>query len=133
VAKQRGKSARFIDPEEERWRKTYPKFPGVAKCVELLRSPNVFGTWTDIISEELVAHAPQIAQELFAAFHDEPDAWVKMILLSVIAEARLPEAMPILLEHLGSEDTSLRRYAITGLKNLGTKEARTALWAAGAV
>ena len=55
---------KHIDPECERWDRKFPRFPGVAKCVELLRSGNVRGTWVDIICDELTTHAHESVQEI---------------------------------------------------------------------
>src|SRR5260370_1408574 len=41
----RAKGVGMVDPEYKRWKRKYPKFPCVAKCVEVLRSRNVRGTW----------------------------------------------------------------------------------------
>jgi len=39
--------------------------------------------------------------------------------------------LPFLLEHLNDENESIRDWAVRGLRDLDTKEARTALWRAG--
>jgi hypothetical protein len=121
----------FVDPEEERWHRKYPRFPGVRRCVELLHRRAVRGTWVDIICYELRAHARETSRELLDAFRAEPDDRVRAILLAVIAEARLSEALPLLVENLGVEDERLRFRARAGLEDLGTREARAALWQAG--
>ncbi len=117
------------DPEEERWQKKYPNFPGVHKCIELLRSPNVKGTWVDIICMELQDHAADNFVELVEAIHSETDERVKILLLAALAEAGLPEAVPVLTESLHSSLDSLRYWAKFGLEKVGNKEARAALWA----
>lgn len=118
----------MIDPEEERWRKKYPHFPGVQKCVELLRSSNVNGTWVDIICSELHNHAAESFSELAAAMDAEENERVRILLLAALAEAGLPEAIPILSENLQSTQESLRYWAEYGLEKVGTKEARAILW-----
>lgn len=65
---------------------------------------------------------------LFDAVRAEEDVWVKPILLGAIVEAGLPDAFPLFVEFLRSDDISLRHWAVHGLARLGTKEARTALW-----
>ena len=116
------------DPEEDRWRKKYPHFPGVQKCVELLRSSNVKGTWVNIICLELQAHAASNLSELVAAINAEEDERVKILLLAALAESGLPEAVPVFEEYLQSVQESLRYWAKFGLEKAGTREARTALW-----
>jgi HEAT repeat protein len=125
------KKTATVDPEYERWKRKYPKFPGVAKCVDLLRSPNVHGSWVNIICAELQENASKIGKELVDAFRTETDIGVRRILLGVIAEAKILEALPTLVENLKSPDESLRYWAIEGLKGLNTPEARRALWEAG--
>jgi len=119
-----------MDPEYDRWKRKYPRFPGVAKCVDLLRSRNVHGSWVDIICQELQDHVAESVSELLTAFRAEPNGVVRLILLGIIAEARLPEALPLLTEYLHSTDVSLQRSAEFGLQNLGTSEARQVLWEA---
>lgn len=117
-----------VDPEQERWLKKYPHFPGVGECVMLLKCSNVSGTWVDIICEELTAYAGENAVELIAAVRTEPEEGVKALLLAALAEAGLPEAVPVLAENLTSAQDRLRYWAKLGLKKIGTKEARTLLW-----
>jgi hypothetical protein len=119
-----------IDPGYTRWKRKYPRFPGVGKCVELLRRRNVQGGFLDAVCGALQANAAAHAQELIEAFRSEPDERVRWILLGIIAEARLPEALPVLRESLRSADAMLRYWATTGLQHLNTPEARRALWEA---
>lgn len=119
-----------IDPEEVRWNQTYPRFPGVAKCVELLHNRNVKGTWVDIICIEPLRHAPESADELIAATQDAianaPDT--AKILLHVLSDAKLPQALPLFAELLVSSDTKFHSYARTGLQKLDSKDSRRLLW-----
>jgi HEAT repeat protein len=118
----------MTDPEEERWRKKYPYFPGVQKCADLLRNSNVNGTWVDIICLELQDHTANHLSELVAAINAEEDEGVKILLLAALAESGLPEAVPVFEEYLQSVQESLRYWAKFGLEKAGTREARTALW-----
>ncbi len=118
----------MVDPEAERWHKKYPHFPGIQKCVELLRSPNINGTWVDIICLELQDHAAENFSELTATIGAEENERIKILLLAALAEAGLPEVTPTLAENLHSNQESLRYWAKFGLEKIGTKEARTALW-----
>src|SRR5262249_21994873 len=85
---------KIIDPVEARWKRQYLKFPGVAKCVELLGRHNVRGYLIDIICWELEENAKAHAAELIAAFRREQNEWIRRILLVVMSEAKLPEALP---------------------------------------
>ena len=72
-------------------------------------------------------HAAEHLDELIEAFRaEEDDGGLRAWLLELIGDARSPEALPILVEHLGHE--SLASWAVRGLEQLGTKEARTALY-----
>jgi hypothetical protein len=124
------KNKTVIDPEQARWNRTYPKFPGVRVCVELLKQRNIHGTWIDIIEIELTTHAAEHLEEMMTIFHAETDEWVRTMLFWPITEARLPQAFSFLLESLYSDNPQFRQLAIRGLKLLDTREARTALWEA---
>jgi hypothetical protein len=119
------------DPVYTRWKRQYRHFPGVAKCVELLRRRNVRGGLVDIVCHELHANATAHAAELIAAFRGECDDRVHRILLGIICEARLPEAFPLLVGYLRSDDEGLRYWAIEGLRRLDTPETRKVLSKAG--
>lgn len=119
------------DPVYTRWKQMHPKFPGVAKCVELLHRRNVQGGMVDILCCELRDHAANHAAEMIAAFVAERDGRVRRILLGIMCEAKLPEALPMFVEHLRSEDESLRCSSERGLRALNTPDARKALWEAG--
>jgi HEAT repeat protein len=132
VAERRSVAKRqVIDPEERRWRRVYPAFPGVATCVALLRRPNVRGTWVDIIRAELTAHAGEGLGELVAEFRrPENDARVRALIVAAIADAAAPSAVPFLTGCLADPDEHVRHWAADGLRRIGTKAARTALWQA---
>ena len=121
---------RHIDPEYRRWGRKYPKFPGVAECLRLLQTTNVRGTWRDIIAYELTTHAGECLSELVEVFQASDDEGVRLNILSAIAEARLPAAIPFLAVVTKSPHPSLVSYAVRGLKAIGTREARAALWEA---
>jgi HEAT repeat protein len=119
------------DPVYTRWKRQHPQFPGVAKCIELLRRRNVRGGLVEMICHELQANATVHAAELIAAFRGERDDRVRRILLGIISEASLPEALPLLMQYLRSDDEGLRYRAIEGLRRLDTPETREVLWKAG--
>lgn len=119
------------DSTYTRWKRQHPKFPGITQCVQLLGRRNVRGSLIDIICGELQANAASHAPELIAAFWAERDERVRRILLGVICEVKLPEALPVFVEHLRSKDENLRYWAEEGLRSLNTPESRKALWQNG--
>jgi HEAT repeat protein len=119
------------DPACTQWKRRHPRYPGVKKCVELLRRRNTRGSLVDIICGELRADAASHAAELIAAFEAESDERLRHILLGVIVEAKLLEALPVYVKNLKSSDEGLREWAEEGLRSLNTPEARKALWEAG--
>lgn len=58
-----------IDPEAQRWGRTYSRFPGVTECMRLIRSGKARGTWATIISLELAENAGECLAELIETFH----------------------------------------------------------------
>src|SRR5262245_39245486 len=119
-----------IDPEYKRYRRSYPKFPGVSTCVELLRRPNVKGAYLDGVMGDLQQNAGENIDDLLAAFRSETDSRVRTLLLSVIAETRSQAALPIFAEILLGDDEDLQVWAARGLHVLDTPDARKLLWEA---
>ncbi|GHH63171.1 HEAT repeat domain-containing protein [Lentzea cavernae] len=77
----------------------------------------------------LKPHAAEHLDELIEAFRaEQDDRGLRAWLLELISHARAPEALPILVEHLDHEDESLVGWAVSGLEQLDTKEARIALY-----
>jgi hypothetical protein len=128
---------KHIDPEIERWEKKYPRFPGVQKCVELLGSSNVKGTWIEIICVELEVFSRKDPTELIDAIYASDDQRVRFILLNILENSAPEEAVPILGEMIYSGDEEDRFHAVGALKRIGSKdgigskEARTILFHAG--
>jgi HEAT repeat protein len=79
----------------------------------------------------LSEHAHEHVERLMLEFRAETRHGLRCWLLELIGEAQSPQAFPLLLEYVSSDDDSLRGWAIRGLKKLNTKEARRALWEAG--
>src|SRR5262245_5221858 len=121
----------MIDPVYTRWKRQHPKFPGVAKCIEILGRRHTQGALVDIICGELQNNASAHADELIAAFRSTTNERLRRILLGIICEAKLKQALPLFLEQLRSDDESLRYWAEQGLRDLNTPESRKALWEAG--
>ena len=120
----------ICDPEQERFYKAYPKFPGVETALRLLRTGKAKSTAIDVICMELQDHAAGMADEFIAAFRAESDAWVRLLLLAAMAEAASSTFIPLLTENLNAEQEDLRYWAEFGLVKVDTKESRLALWMA---
>ena len=67
---------------------------------------------------------PQLSDEL----ERESDHGLRCWLLELIGHSGSPDALPILVRYLHHDDESLREWAARGLKDLGTRECRKALW-----
>ncbi|MFC4909313.1 HEAT repeat domain-containing protein [Actinomadura gamaensis] len=72
-------------------------------------------------------HADAYVAELAAEFDGETDHGLRCWLLELLAEARSPDALPVLAVQLGADDESLRFWAVRGLEMLDTRESREAL------
>jgi hypothetical protein len=116
-----------IDPEYRRWGRKYPRFPGVAECIRLLKAGNVRGAWLDIIHHELTTRAGECLSELTQAFPSEDEA-VKLSILHALEDARLVAAIPFLAELVRQRHERFSPIAEKALQDIGTKEARVALW-----
>ena len=78
----------------------------------------------------LLPHAAEYVHQLMAEFGKEKVHGLQCWILELIGEARSPDAFVFLAGHLRSEDEAFRYWAMRGLNNLGTKQARTLLWEA---
>jgi hypothetical protein len=79
----------------------------------------------------LLPHASEHVEELIAAFAAETtDHGLRCWLLELIAEARSPLALSVLVQQLNGDDEALRSLAVRGLTQLDSKPAREALWRA---
>jgi hypothetical protein len=117
-----------IDPEYQRWGRKYPRFPGVAECVRLIRAGKARGAWADIIAEELADHAPDSFNELVETFRSDPSDSVRLYVMMALEMAALPEAVPFLVEVLREGGAEFAPYAERALRAIDTPESRTALW-----
>ena len=68
---------------------------------------------------------------LVAAFRAESDEGLRRWLLELLTFARDARLTELFVAYLGDPDEGLRHWAEVGLRTLDTKEARTALFAAG--
>lgn len=113
------------------FRKRYPKFPGVKICVDLLRRSNVKGEYLDTVMWELAGHAADAGTaQLVDAYRAETDGRVQRLIMSILAETASPADLPLFVETLAGAHEDNRQWAAVGLHNIGTPEARRALWEA---
>ena len=110
-------------------KKKKERFPGFQECMRLMRKhdPQLQGDGFHLLR----SHAHEYTQQLLNEFARETDHGLRCWLLELLGEARDPETFALFVEYLQSNDESLRFWAIWGLKQLNTKEARRALWEAG--
>ena len=66
--------------------------------------------------------------ELIEEFNSEHDHGIRCWLLELIGEAHSDRALPVLAAELHGDDAALTDWAIRGLQNLDTPEARRQLW-----
>lgn len=108
---------------------TKRRFPGLAKCLEMMRDRD------PQVQEDgfhwLRPQASKYVLELIAEYERESDAGLRRWLLELIGDARDPRALGVLTQQLRSSDDLLRTWATVGLKAMGTKDARKALYDAG--
>lgn len=117
----------FVDPEEERFRRKYPRFIGVQRSIELIRSPNVRGTFLECAIGELEDHVFEVFPELVAALSVEPDRRVRNIILGVIAERDDEVGVKALITALEDSDPEVSATAERYLRLSTHKSARRAL------
>jgi hypothetical protein len=79
----------------------------------------------------LLPHAGDHVDELMSEFQTEKDHGLRCWLLELIGAARSAKAFDLLREQIPSGDEALRYWAIHGLQELNTPEARQALYDAG--
>lgn len=77
-------------------------------------------------------HAREYLPELMTEFEHEQDHGLRCWLLELVGEARDERALPLLAEQLSSLDESLRDWAVRGLRQLDTHQARQLLYRARA-
>ena len=78
----------------------------------------------------LQPHAGKYIEELITEFKSENDLGLRCWLLELIGDAKSPKALPLLVECLRGDEEHLWSWAMRGLKDLNTKEARQVLWEA---
>src|SRR5438876_6374956 len=105
------------------------KFPGYRACLAMMRKHN------PQTSEDgfyfLLPHAADHVDDLMAEFQKEKDHGLRCWFLELIGAARSAKAFDLLREQLQSTDDGPRYWAIHGLQQLNTPEARQVLFDAG--
>jgi hypothetical protein len=124
------RSGRHPDPEYLRWRRTYPRFPGVDECARLIRAGKDRGAWADIITYELAGNAKNCLPALIDTFRNDLSDEVRLYVMMALEIARLQESVPFLADILSGGDPRFTPYAKRTLHSISTREARTALWKA---
>ena len=125
-----GKRNRYrdsLDPECQRWGRTYPRFPGVEECVRQIRAGKARGTWAEMIAFELANNAGDHLVDLTAAFRDNVGAGddVAMMALEI---AELPASVDFLSQVLREGDQRFVPYARRTLQAINTRDSRKALF-----
>jgi len=78
-----------VDPEYQRFKRNYPKFPGVHECIALLHNGNVKGAYLEAVLGELETHAAEHIDEIVSAFRVEESERARILLLGLLAETKL--------------------------------------------
>lgn len=123
----------IIDPEYQRYKRSYPTFPGVATCVDLLHRNNVKGGYLECVLWDLESNVLEHLDELIAAIYDESNEWVQNVLLSCLAKARSEAATAVFSHFLTHANESIRHSAAVGLHFINSKESRRILWEARSI
>jgi hypothetical protein len=124
------KYLKSIDPEERRWGRKYPRFPGVAEYARLIRARKAKGTWADIISHELAENATACLDEMIEVYRTGASDDVRLYLMMALDIARVPASVPFLAEVLHQGNSMFTSYAKRALAGIDTTESRAVLWKA---
>ena len=123
-----GRFRDHIDPEYQRWGRKYPRFPGVAECMRLIRAGKARGAWAEIIAAELAQHAKLCLPELIETFHNDATERVRLFIMMALEVAQLPETIGFFADMLRQGDPLFTPYAERAQRAINTPEARAALW-----
>ncbi len=126
-----GKRDRYydhVDPEYQRWSRTYRSFPGVDECVRLILNGKATGAWADIVVFEIAENASENLAGMIDIFRDHESDDVAVFILNALELAALPVSVPFLSDVLRERKAKFVPYAKRGLTAINTKESRTALF-----
>jgi hypothetical protein len=76
----------MIDPDEARYRRNHPRFPGVGEIVRLLKLPGTRGGYLEAILADLGENVPEVLDEVTQAVDEETDERVRALLVGELAE-----------------------------------------------
>ena len=125
-----GKRDRYrdhVDPEYQRWGRTYRTFPGVDECARLILDRKATGAWADIVHFELAENASDHLADMIDAFRNHTSDDVAVYILMALETAALPESVEFLSDVLCSGDARFTSYAKRALTAIDTRESRRAL------
>jgi len=126
-----GKRNRFhdaIDPDLRRWEQTYPRFPGVEECAQLIRAGKARGSWAEIIAGELAENADNHLTEMIAAFREGDGDHVSLYMMMALEIAATPASIDFLSQVLLERNEQFALYARRALQTINTRESRKALF-----
>ena len=126
-----GKRDRYrdhVDPEYQRWGRTYRTFPGVDECARLILDRKATGAWADIVHFELAENASDHLADMIDAFRNHTSDGVAVYILMALETAALPESVEFLSDVLCSGDARFTSYAKRALTAIDTRESRRALF-----
>ena len=124
----RDRRAPTIDPEQQRYQRKYPRFPGVAEVVRLLKLGGTRGSYLDAVLWDLREHAPEVLDDVTNAVTEEVDERIRTLLVAELAETGDPRLVVFFADLLEDANESVAYWAEVGLQHIGTKEARTVLF-----
>ncbi len=126
-----GKRDRYrdhVDPEYQRWGRTYRNFPGVDECARLILDRQATGAWADIVAYELADNAKEHLDQIVDVFHKHTSDEVAIYMLMALELAALPASVDFLSGVLHGGGAKFTLYAKRALTAIDTKESRTALF-----
>jgi hypothetical protein len=116
-----------IDPEEQRYRRNYPRFPGIPEIVRLLKSRGTTGGYLEAVLWDLREHAPEVLDEVTVAVNEEGDERVRALLVGELAETADHRLVAFFASLLADANESVAYWAGVGLQMIDTRDSRTAL------
>jgi hypothetical protein len=126
VKRFRDASFRRYWPGYFKWKQEHPQFLGVTEC---LRIHELATTSPDVrmgIDWELYDNAQRCASELSAAYQTSTDAKMRYMLLHIMADAGVAEAVPIFEKCLRSRNPAAECVGIEAFRGVGPPKARRA-------
>ena len=121
----------MIDPEYQRYRRKYPRFPGVAETVRVLKLGGTRGGYLDVVLLDLREHASDVLTELTDAVDEESDQRVRALIIGELAESADHRLVGFFERLLDDPNESVAHWAEVGLRHIDTKDARRALFQRG--